>query len=287
VYSKVTDVMEQEYAFDTGTIRGLRFPRREYSALDSVEVCTVAEIILRLSSLTLYALIWLFLAFTDYLDWYGRMEVLEEKHPQVAKLVNSRPLRLVLLLMLLGILIDEFRETIKQVESEPFVIKMSVPAPAAPSITIHKVMIKTTGSGRLDRDMNTQQSTHLFDQLKKIADNPDTRGLAKITIVHPYPQDRESQHLFMRLNKVFGDAHWKVSPYQGWPPPELQGIAPNKIPHAIPIGIWFVTDNDWLRYEIWSDLQQGGLDSEEHLRFDMPSTFKGFILIVGYKDSPF
>jgi hypothetical protein len=92
------------------------------------EVCAMVEIILRLLSLKVYALVWLFLAFAEYLDWHGRMEVLEVKHPQVAKVVQSRPLRLVLLLMLLGMLIGDLRETMKQMDTEPFVIKLSIPS---------------------------------------------------------------------------------------------------------------------------------------------------------------
>lgn len=81
-------------------------------------------------SLIPYALIALFIAFTDYLDWHGRIEVLETKHPRLAKIVENRPLRLVLLLMVFGMLAVDLRENLKQIETEPFVIKV-VAAPSA------------------------------------------------------------------------------------------------------------------------------------------------------------
>jgi hypothetical protein len=161
----------------------------------------------------------------------------------------------------------------------PIIIK----APAAPNVTIRKIIIKTTGSGRLDRDMNNQQSNHLYEQLKQIAENPKAPpGLRNITMLLPYPQDRESVHLFNRLRKVFTDAQWNVTTYGGWPFPALEDVAK----HELPIGIWIITDNQYLEYGIWSELQQAGLESQQRRQL-LPQNFKGTILVVGYKDVPF
>jgi hypothetical protein len=81
-------------------------------------------------SLVPYVLIALFLAFTDYLDWHGRIEVLQNRHPKLAKLIEDKPLRVVLLLMVFGMLAVDLRESIKQFEVEPFVIKV-IAAPTA------------------------------------------------------------------------------------------------------------------------------------------------------------
>jgi hypothetical protein len=92
------------------------------------------DVLLKLASLTVYAAVWLFLAFTDYLDWHGRIEVLETKHPKLARLVEGRPLRLVLLLLVLGLLIGDFRETFGQLEAGPVIIRAVFPAPAPPNV---------------------------------------------------------------------------------------------------------------------------------------------------------
>jgi hypothetical protein len=169
--------------------------------------------------------------------------------------------------------------------SEPSFPLIKFPPPAAPNVTIHKVIIKTTGSGRLDRDMNDQQSNHLYKQLKQIAENKDAPGLANVTLVHAYPCDRESQHLFARLNKVFTDAQWKVTSSQGWPAPGLETAAQ----HEIPISMWIVTRNQYLQVGIWSELQQAGLESQERPEYRqyLPPDFKGVMLVIGYKDVPF
>jgi len=245
----------------------------------------MAEIILRVLSLTFYVLVWLFLAFTDYLDWHGRMEVLETKHPQIAKLVQSRPLRLVLLLMLLGMIVSDFRETIKQVGTEPLVVKASVPAPASPNVVIYKRIIKTTGSGRLDRDLNDQQSNHLYHQLKSYVDTPNRVRPATVIIANAYPCDRESKHLFWRLNRIFNDAHWTVTQDGGWPMKSLQLQGRTK--NQIPIGIWILTDDGYLRYFIWNSLQESGLESDNSFVSELPEGFKGLIVVIGYKDVPF
>jgi hypothetical protein len=86
--------------------------------------------VIGLLSVVVYGLIALFLAFTDYLDWHGRVEVLHEKHPKLAKFVKNRLLRLVLLLMIFAMLATDVKENLKQIETEPFVIRV-VAAPTA------------------------------------------------------------------------------------------------------------------------------------------------------------
>lgn len=59
----------------------------------------------------------------EYLDWFGRLEVLEMKHPKVHRFINSRQLRLVLLVLLFAILATDLRTTIKEANTEPLVVK--------------------------------------------------------------------------------------------------------------------------------------------------------------------
>jgi hypothetical protein len=71
--------------------------------------------LLRLLSLGLIA-IWLL--FAEYLDMRGRMELVEQHHPKLSRWLNSRPFRLVLLLIVCVMLADDVRENIKIVEAE-------------------------------------------------------------------------------------------------------------------------------------------------------------------------
>jgi len=63
-----------------------------------------------LVSLVLIGAFAAYLAFIEYLDWQGRMEVLEAKHPLLSKAVNARPFRLVLLFLIFGMLAANVRE---------------------------------------------------------------------------------------------------------------------------------------------------------------------------------
>jgi hypothetical protein len=86
--------------------------------------------LLRLLSLGLIG-IWLLLA--EYLDMRGRMELVEQHHPKLSRWLNSRPFRLVLLLIVCVMLADDVRENIKIVEAElssmPPPMKFIAPVP--------------------------------------------------------------------------------------------------------------------------------------------------------------
>ena len=48
----------------------------------------------------------------EYLDWRGRMDILEAKHPLLWKAVNARPFRLILLFLIFGMLAETARQRI-------------------------------------------------------------------------------------------------------------------------------------------------------------------------------
>jgi hypothetical protein len=95
---------------------------------------SLLTIILGILTLVPYAIIWFFFAFAEYLDWRGRMEIIQKEHPKVWKLMNDRPFRLVLLLFVFALLAADFKENLKQIESEPPVVRIS--APQAPVIEV-------------------------------------------------------------------------------------------------------------------------------------------------------
>jgi hypothetical protein len=61
----------------------------------------------------------LFFVFAEYLDWHGRIEVLEKKHRKLAHFIKNRPFRLALLLLVFGMLAADWKESLKQRVSEP------------------------------------------------------------------------------------------------------------------------------------------------------------------------
>ena len=163
------------------------------------------------------------------------------------------------------------------------VLLAKVPTPLAPGIVIQKRIIKTTGSGRLDRDMNDQQSDHLYNKLRAYVDSPNRTREAKVTLVGAYPCDRETQHLFFRLTKVFTDAHWTVASEAGWPMKSVQLAGAQ---NRLPIGIWVLTDDQYLRYLIWSGLEEAGLPADDSFTGMLPDRFEGVVVVIGYKDVP-
>ncbi len=81
--------------------------------------------------LVVVALVFLFFLFTEYLDWHGRMEVIEQIHPKLWKAMNDRPFRIVVLMLILGLLIEGTREQLKglnALETEPFLVHVAIPS---------------------------------------------------------------------------------------------------------------------------------------------------------------
>src|SRR5437016_932483 len=60
---------------------------------------SLLRVVLALLYLVPLFLLWLFFVFAEYLDWHGRMDTLERKHPKIWRLINDRVFRLVILLL--------------------------------------------------------------------------------------------------------------------------------------------------------------------------------------------
>jgi hypothetical protein len=74
-----------------------------------------------------------FVAFLEYLDWFGRSDVLKEKHPKLWALMGKRATRLVLLVVVVGFLAKDFHDTLA-VGPPPEPVKI-VP-PSSPALTL-------------------------------------------------------------------------------------------------------------------------------------------------------
>jgi hypothetical protein len=139
------------------------------------------------------------------------------------------------------------------------------------------------GPSKPDRVLTDREKDHLYEGLKKLAEDPKYRDRASVTIAPYAYQDRESLRLAEQLAGVFEDARWKVL-RQNQLPIKLVG----RVQNQIPIGIWILTNQDEsFRYFIWTNFNQVGLDSDERPASDLPAGFDGLIIWVGYKDAPF
>jgi hypothetical protein len=153
----------------------------------------------------------------------------------------------------------------------------------SPPKTVTRFVPQEVGPSKPDRVLTDREKDHLYEGLKKIAEDPKYRDHASVTIAPYAYQDRESERLAQQLAGVFEDARWKVL-RQNQLPIKLVGRAQNQIP----IGIWILTNQDeTFRYFLWSNLNQVGLNSDERPASDLPAGFDGLIIWIGYKDAPF
>ena len=70
----------------------------------------------------------------EYLDWFGRLEVLEMRHPKIHRFVIARPLRLVLLLLIFGLLAELTKDLLRQLEGEQNPLPITFAAPRPPEV---------------------------------------------------------------------------------------------------------------------------------------------------------
>ena len=75
------------------------------------------------------------LVLAEYLDWFGRLEVLEARHPAVHRIVMARPLRLVILLLVFVSLTENSRESLSRLEGEQPPPPMKFLPPTPPQIS--------------------------------------------------------------------------------------------------------------------------------------------------------
>lgn len=219
----------------------------------------------------------------QYLDWQGRADVLKEKHPTIWRAVNSRPMRLVVLVLIVGFLARDFRDS--AATAPPPSLRTSPPpaplireAPKAPTIAP-----AVDRSGAIDRYLNSEEKDHLYQELKKIAAREKDKKYITVTIAAAHRFDRESARLALQLQNTFQDAGWniayqKTKDYENPQSPQFSG--------QFPIGIWVSSTNNMGVY-ISSVLVNVGLNADsvpEQMTLD-PS-FSGTLILVGYKAPP-
>ncbi len=241
--------------------------------------------LLSVIQLIILGLLLLFAGFLEYLDWNGRADVLKEKHPKVWAVMKSRPARLALLAACLAFLVRDFHDAAAIAPPPRFkappppVLNVERPiiiqAPPNPPV---KSPVAADKSVPLDRFLNTEQKEHLYQELKRVSADPRQKEYTTVTIVAAYPHDRESSRLAFQLVGVFQDAGWSVIGQQvpNYEQP-MQG--------QIPIGIWVSASNNMALF-VESSLINSGLNADIRANASPPS-FKGVLILVGYKAAPF
>jgi hypothetical protein len=133
-------------------------------------------------------------------------------------------------------------------------------------------------NGLPDRFLNAEQKDHLYQDLRRISDDPRQKDYVTVTIAAAYPHDRESSRLVSQLIGVFEDAHWIVT---GQHVPNNEGVTQGQIP----ISIWVSASNKMALF-VEGSLLNVGLRADTQPNDKLPPNFKGVLIVVGYKDSP-
>lgn len=121
------------------------------------------------------------------IDMLSRVDYLRKEVPWLEKIGEKRGVIRGLLIVAIFLLLGNGYELVNKEVPEPGVIQAKIPTPIAPAVTVQKITIKTTGSGRLDRDFNEQQSDHLYRQLKGYVDAPNKIAPASVLLVNAIP----------------------------------------------------------------------------------------------------
>lgn len=118
------------------------------------------ELILGFLTLVPLALIALFFAFAEYLDWHGRMEVIKEKHHKLWRLINDRPFRLVMLFVIFATLATDLRDNLMHLDPEPIVFRFVAPTP--PPVEQARVEVPEPLDSLRRRTVKTADELSLF-----------------------------------------------------------------------------------------------------------------------------
>ena len=136
--------------------------------------------------------------------------------------------------------------------------------------------VKYVFSRSCDRVLTTQQSDHLYRQLKKYAEAGNNSAL--VTGQLGALNDREAFKLSLQLEKIFTDANWKIK-WKGVPDEDVQKLLNRGAP--IGIGIWV---DDMNRGTFLSGMFR---DAELEVNIQpLPPNMKGTVIWVGYKQYP-
>lgn len=228
------------------------------------------------------ALLLVFLAILEIIDWVGRLDFIEHRWPRAWKILSNRLARLTLLLICFVYLARDFRSEIPTSPSAVF----NIAAPPAPAIQLPAkkppIIAAVDKFGPVDRFMNAEQKDHLYQQLKQLAASQQMKKeYVTVTIVAAFRHDRESSRLASQLAGVFQDAGWnvvgqKVKDYES---PTFAG--------QFPLGVWVSSTNN-MALAVESSLINAGVQADTAPSEGvLDPSFSGTLVLVGYKAVPF
>jgi hypothetical protein len=214
------------------------------------------------------------------IDMIGRVDFLEEKFPQLGRILARRSALVAFLIVAIFLLIGNGYELITKELPTPSPPVIQIKPPQAPVIQIQPQKKSPPAaedkSAPLDRFLNAEQKERLFNDLKRVAADPRQKDYITVTIAAAFPHDRESSRLVYQLTDVFYDAGWNVISQQ----------APNyeqQTSGQIPLGIWVSASNN-MAFFVESTLINVGLNADGNGK-PLPSGFKGVLVLVGYKSA--
>jgi hypothetical protein len=219
-----------------------------------VEVWTVTAMffwILQLAAFWMLAGIFLL---SEYLDWFGRLDVLEVKHPKIYRFLIGRPVRVVLLLLVFGLLAENTKEVVTQLEGEQNLPPMKFVAPQPPVIS------KTAPEFVESNDSLRRRTLRLADEFYSFVrerqerhppygnlndPNPSEETKKKLALDKKYDQETQDQYNRLYQDRFIGI----IREYQakGVPVGWLENSARNGNLQWFPPGAdWEATPSDQL-----------------------------------------
>ncbi len=128
-----------------------------------------------------------------------------------------------------------------------------------------------------DRVLNAEQTNTLFQELKRISNDPKNKDFVKVEIGCVLG-DREACHLANQLFKTLNEAHWKVT----WKRKLAKEFDNPNYASVRGVTIWTDDDRNKGMFLMW-ELKDAGLSESYVNPFPIPPNFKGTVVWVGYK----
>ncbi len=168
--------------------------------------------LLAIVQLMLFATVFVYTQFLEYLDWHGRSDVLKEKHPKVWVFVNNRPMRLVLSLLVLGFLVKDFKDAVAV--APPPTVKIVTPVapamifnapstPAEPKDSLRRRTIRL--ADEVNSFVSERQQHHPPVAYPDSNDpNPSDERRRAIKLCQDYDQETQNQYIKRYRDRMIG-----------------------------------------------------------------------------------
>lgn len=119
----------------------------------------------------------------DYLDWRGRAELLEQRHPRIWSLIQSRLARLLLALAIISFLARDFHDAVAIAPPPNLVVKTPSPPAIVENESVREFPAKTASRTRRPQSGGAPRQSEAHLRIDQIPFMPAADGLTR-TLIH-------------------------------------------------------------------------------------------------------